>query len=334
MYFNSKNNPLLFIAEVGSNHEGSFAEAKKIIIEACKSEADVVKIQTYTAENMVSNKKDFERYKHFKKLQLNIDEYIEIAKICKKYKKKFSASIWDRDQIEPLNKFIDIYKIGSGDILNFEIIKKILHTKKPLIVSTGLSKIGEIKKLIQFIKKNDPNYLKKKKLALLHCNTAYPTPSDDVNLLEINKIKRIFKLPTGYSDHTIGNTSIIAAYMMGAQIVEKHFSINPKKTTFRDHQISLNKLQVNNYLKKIKNISKMISFKNNKKTNSEIKQKSEKSFRRSIYAKTIIKKGEKFNLNNIISLRPKSYLCSSKFFEIVNKKSKRKYNKGDPIRND
>ena len=87
MYFNSKNNPLLFIAEVGSNHEGSFAEAKKIIIEACKSEADVVKIQTYTAENMVSNKKDFERYKHFKKLQLNIDEYIEIAKICKKYKK-------------------------------------------------------------------------------------------------------------------------------------------------------------------------------------------------------------------------------------------------------
>jgi len=121
---------------------------------------------------------------------------------------------------------------------------------------------------------------------------------------------------------------------MGAQIVEKHFSINPNKKTFRDHQISFDKSQVNNYLRVIKNISKMISLKNNKKTKSEIKQKSEKSFRRSIYAKSIIMKGQKFNSNNIISLRPKSYICSSKFFELIKKKSKRNYVKGDPIRND
>ena len=87
MYFNSKNNPLLFIAEVGSNHEGSFTEAKKIVKEACKSNADIIKIQTYTAENMVSKANDLERYKHFKKLELDISQYIEIAKICKKYKK-------------------------------------------------------------------------------------------------------------------------------------------------------------------------------------------------------------------------------------------------------
>lgn len=333
MYFNSKNNPLLFIAEVGSNHEGSFTTAKKIIKEACKSNADIVKIQTYTAENMVSNINDLERFKHFKKLQLNINQYIEIAKICKKYKKKFSASIWDRDQVKPLNKFIDIYKIGSGDILNFEIIKKILQTKKPLIVSTGLSKISEIRKMINFVKKNS-DYLKNHKLALLHCNTAYPTPTSDVNLLEINKIKKIFKVTTGYSDHTVGSGSLIAAYMLGAQIIEKHFSITPQKKTFRDHQISFDKKQVNNYLNNIKEISKMISLKNNKKTKSEIKQKSSKSFRRSIYAKTNIKNGEKFNSNNIISLRPKSYICSSKFFEIIKKKSKRNYKKGDPIRND
>ena len=333
MYFNSKNNPLLFIAEVGSNHEGSFTEAKKIVKEACKSNADIIKIQTYTAENMVSKANDLERYKHFKKLELDISQYIEIAKICKKYKKKFSASIWDRDQIKPLNKFIDIYKVGSGDILNFEIIRKILLTKKPLVVSTGLSKIDEIKKLVKFIKKNS-SYIKDKKLALLHCNTAYPTPINDVNLLEINKIKKTFKLTTGYSDHTIGDSSILAAYIMGAQIVEKHFSINPNKKTFRDHQISFDKSQVNNYLRVIKNISKMISLKNNKKTKSEIKQKSEKSFRRSIYAKSIIRKGQKFNSNNIISLRPKSYVCSSKFFELIKKKSKRNYVKGDPIRND
>ena len=189
MYFNSKINPVLFIAEVGSNHEGNYSEAKKLVINACNSRADVVKLQILNAENLVSKKYDRKRYNHFKKLELDISQYIEIAKICKKYKKKFSASIWDRDQIKPLNKFIDIYKVGSGDILNFEIIRKILLTKKPLVVSTGLSKIDEIKKLVKFIKKNS-SYIKDKKLALLHCNTAYPTPINDVNLLEINKIKK------------------------------------------------------------------------------------------------------------------------------------------------
>ena len=120
MYFKSKDNPILFIAEVGSAHEGSFVNAKKLILEACKSNADCIKIQVYSAKNMVNKKKDPKRYRHFKNLELKTEEYIQLAKIVKKKGKKFSASIWDVEQIQKLKKYIDFFKIGSGDLNNFQ----------------------------------------------------------------------------------------------------------------------------------------------------------------------------------------------------------------------
>ena len=289
MLFSSKVNPVLFIAEVGSNHEGNFSVAKNLVKRACQSNADVVKLQIFTAKNMVAEKYDKNRFDHFKKLQLSKKQNIELFKIIKSYKKKTSASVWDIDQISYFKKYIDIFKIGSGDIHNFQIIKKILGTKKPLIISTGLCNLKDIKLTVNFIKKIDSNYLKKKKLAILHCNTSYPTPAEDSNLGTINFLKKFFDLNIGYSDHTIGDETLVFAYLSGATIIEKHFSNDIEKKTFRDHAISLNKISVNKYLNKINNISRYLRIKKTL-TESEKNQNNLFSFRRSVYTKKILVK--------------------------------------------
>ncbi len=330
MLFSSKVNPVLYIAEVGSNHEGNFSEAKKLVTNACNSKADVVKLQIFTPENMVAKKYDQKRFDHFKKLQLNKKQNLELLKIIKSYKKKTSASIWDVDQIHYFNKYIDIFKIGSGDVHNFQIIQKIIKTKKPLIVSTGLCSLKDIKLTVDFVKKIDKNYITLKKLALLHCNTSYPTPEYDSNLATIKYLEKKFNLDIGYSDHTIGDEILIYSYLSGAKIIEKHFSNNVKKKTFRDHQISLDKKSVNIFLDKIKKISSFLGLKK-KLTKSEIKQNNLYSFRRSIYAKKDISKNEKFSEKNIICLRPYIKNNSVKFFDLFNKKSQKSYKKGDLI---
>ena len=330
MYFTSKINNILFIAEVGSNHEGNFIEAKKTVLSACKSNADVVKLQIYTAKNMVSPKYDLKRFKHFQKLELSIKQNIELCKIIKNNKKKCSASIWDVDQIKIFNKYIDIYKIGSGDIHNFEIIKKIVETKKPIIFSTGLSNFSDIKETLKFINSINKKYLKKK-VAILYCNTAYPTPIQDIRLGTIKYLNNKFNLTTGYSDHTIGDEVLIYSYLFGAKIIEKHFSLNPKLKTFRDHQISFDKNATNKYLTKIRKLNNISNIKENNLSVSEITQDNITSFRRSLYAKENIKKGERFNIDKIISLRPYKGKSSKFFFKILKSKSKKNYKPGDLI---
>ena len=154
MYFTSKINPVLFIAEVGSNHEGNFLEAKKLVLKACSSRADIVKLQIFTADNLVSRNYDKKRYDHFKKLELSTSQNKKLCELIKSKKKICSASVWDVNQIETFNDYIDVYKIGSGDIHNFEIIKKIILLDKPVILSTGLSNVDEIKKTLSFINKS------------------------------------------------------------------------------------------------------------------------------------------------------------------------------------
>ncbi len=176
MLFKSKLNPVLFIAEVGSNHEGNFAEAKRLVINASKSNADVIKLQIFTPENMVSKKYDLKRFNHFKKLQLKRSQNLKLLKIIKRFKKKTSASIWDVDQIKFFKNYIDIFKVGSGDIHNLQIIKKIVETKKPLIISTGLSNFKDIKFTVDFINKIDRNYLKKKKTSNFTLQYILPNP--------------------------------------------------------------------------------------------------------------------------------------------------------------
>ncbi len=322
----SKKNPIYFIAEVGSNHEGNFKEAIRIVKNCIKSKADCVKIQIFNPQNLVSKKYDFERYNHFNKLQLSVDEYFKIAEICKKSDKDFSASIWDKNLIHPFKKYVKFYKVGSGDLTNYEIIYEIIKTKKPIVLSVGLSNFNEIRKVLNFIKNIDISYTRKNKISLLHCNTSYPTPLKDSRLFFINHLKRIFKVQVGYSDHTVGIKTILNSYNFGAKIIEKHYSLNPKKKSFRDHLISCTNQNINDFFSEIKfknlKISKNIKAKSFKKTisKSEKRQNNLYSFRRSLYLSRDIKKGEKLNSFNLISLRPQEGICASKYFLFKGKK--------------
>ncbi len=319
------------IAEVGSSHEGSYATAKKIIYQACQSNTDAIKFQIYKSSTLTSEKFTKDRYKHFSKLELNIEQYKNLIKICRKNNKNVGASIWDKDLIKTFSSLVDFYKIGSGDCTNFEIINEILITSKPLIISTGLSSLEDIRKMISFIKKKNPEYLTQKKLALLHCNASYPTPLADCNLGSIKFLQKKLSLKVGYSDHTIGDFALIGAFFSGAKIIEKHFSNDPQRKTFRDNEISFDKNALDNFLNKINQLKNMLSIKKTKTTKSEKNQNNLFSARRSVYAKKEIKKGHTISSNDLINLRPKIGVCSSRFFNLVGKKLNKSKKKNDPI---
>ena len=330
-FFLSQKNCVYMIAEVGSAHEGSYAAAKKIIHQACQSNTDAIKFQIYKSSTLTSKKFTRDRYEHFLKLELNIEQYKNLIKICRKNNKNVGASIWDRDLIKTFSSLVDFYKIGSGDFTNFEIINEILMTSKPLIISTGLSSVKDIREMISFIKKKNPDYLTKKKLAFLHCNASYPTPLSDCNLGSIEFLKKKLSLTIGYSDHTIGDFAVIGAFFSGAKIIEKHFSNDPQKKTFRDNEISFDRYALDNFLNKINQHKNMLSIKKTKTTKSEKNQNTLSSARRSVYAKKELKKGQKISSKDIMNLRPKIGICSSHFLNLIGKKINKSKKKNDPI---
>ena len=262
---------------------------------------------------------------------MKVDEYKELSKICRKKKKLFGASVWDVKLVSEFDSFLDFFKIGSGDVTYYELIKEIIKTKKPIIFSTGLCKMQEIKDLLKFINSLDPEYLKKEKISILHCITAYPADRCESFLGNIKLLKKMFNLPIGFSDHTIGDFVPLLSFLNGAEIIEKHFSDNINKKRFRDHQISFNKEMINDFLDKINSISSVEGIKKERFSKTEKKQDNFYLFRRSIFAKKNITKGQIISKNDLICLRPKIGICSSKIFYIIGKKARRDIKAQEPL---
>ena len=332
MFFKSKKNEVFFIAEIGSNHEGNYKVAKKLTYQAIKAGADAVKFQIFNCDTLVNKKLQPERHKHFKRLQLDINEFIELAKICKKNKVIFMASVWCLDLLKKIDPYLSIHKVGSGDLTNYQILKELIKTKKPIILSTGLSSSNTVTKVINFIKKIDSDYVKKKKLAILQCSSNYPNPLNDVNLNTLREFEKKYNLPIGFSDHTKDSLSCEVSYILGAKIIEKHFTYNKNIKTFRDHQISMTFNEVKKFLKKLKSIKSVLGNKNKEILKTEKISKNIVTFRRGIYAKKNIKKGEKFSEENLIILRPLKGISADKYFDILGKKSLYDFQKNDSIK--
>ena len=161
-FWKGKHGPLL-IAEIGGNHEGNFEYAKKLVLKAISTGVDVVKLQIYEGKNLVSKVESRKRFKHFKKFELNKDQHIYLAKLCRKHNVGYSASVWNTESISWINKYLKFYKIGSGDLTAYPIIRSIARTGKPIILSTGMSTLKEIKETLSFIIKSNPRYKDKKK---------------------------------------------------------------------------------------------------------------------------------------------------------------------------
>ena len=323
-----KSNKFYIIAEAGVNHECSIKKAKKLVYLAKKGGADAIKFQTYKANKLTlpnskaywdtSKEKSQSQFLLFSKYdKFNFKEYRQIAKYCKKLKIDFMSTPFDVDSVTMLNKLVSVFKISSSDITNVPLLEKIGKTKKPIILSTGASNLIEIKRALKILSKYT------KKITIMHCILNYPTPDNNANLSMITNLKKNFpKYLIGYSDHTLpkNNTQILStAYVLGAQIIEKHFTYN-KKIKGNDHYHSMDYLDIKKIKLNLEKIKEIIGPINQikKVTNSEYKAR--KFARRCIVSKKFIKKGTYLKEHDIITLRPNVGIPAEYWKMIIGKK--------------
>ena len=322
------------IAEIGINHNGSLRLAKKMIDLAAKTGADGVKFQTYKTENLVTQNAPKTKYQinnlkgkkkifHIlKKCEFSEKDFKLLKKRCKKKKIEFLSSAFDLDSIKLLKKLgLNKWKIPSGEINNYPYLKEIGKINKEIMLSTGMSNLEEIKTAMKILQKSGTN---KKKITILHCSTDYPAKYHDLNLKALITMKKKFRTKIGYSDHSLGIEVPIAATAMGAQVIEKHFTLN-KNMKGVDHKASLDFKEFKNMVLAIRNIesalgsyNKILSF--NEKKNLLI-------VRKSIVASKNIKKGEVFSNNNITTKRPGYGLSPMQWNKLKGKKSKKNFKK-------
>ena len=328
-------NKIIIIAEAGGNHNGSLKKAYKLVDIAKKAGADYVKFQTFKAETLVSknapkakyqkkNVKKISHYELIKKLEMSNDMHIKIIKYCKQKKIKFLSSPFCIDSFDLLRKFnLDFIKIPSGEITNLPLLRHIRKFNNDIILSTGMSNLNEIRKALKILKN------KSRKIILLHCNTEYPTPINDINLNAMRFLKKKFKLDVGYSDHSLGIQVPIIAASLGAKVIEKHFTIS-KKMVGPDHVASLNPKELISMVKAIR--STEIILGKNKKFVSKSERKNILIARKSLFAARDIEKGEKFSLNNLVCLRPGSGISPINIDKVCKHKAKKKILKGQLIK--
>ena len=323
---------VLIIAEAGVNHNGSIQLAKKLIDKAVFSGADAVKFQTFKAKNVVSKnapKADYQKqttdsresqFDMVKKLELNERTHKELIAYCKEANIMFLSTPFDLDSVDLLNELgLQIFKIPSGEITNLPYLRRIGSLNKKVILSTGMSDLKEIGEAIQILT-NAGTY--KENITVLHANTMYPTPMEDVNLRAMQTIKNKFDVAVGYSDHTLGIEVDIAAVAMGATIIEKHFTID-KTMDGPDHKSSIDPEELNAMVSSIRNIEKALGSSIKKPSKSEKPNIS--MARKSIVARKSIKKGELFTEKNITIKRPGIGISPMKWDTILGTVAERDY---------
>ncbi|NRT73696.1 N-acetylneuraminate synthase [Clostridium beijerinckii] len=324
------------IAEAGVNHNGSIELAKQLVDIAADAKVDVVKFQTFKSENLVckytskaeyqkkTTSKDESQFIMLKKLELDIESHKILMDYCRNKGIMFLSTAFDLESIELLNKLgLELFKIPSGEITNYPYLKRIGSLKKKVILSTGMSCLKEIEEAVKVLKENGTN-----NITVLHCNTEYPTPMDDVNLNAMKTIKEELDVEVGYSDHTLGIEVSIAAVAMGAKVIEKHFTLD-RNMEGPDHKASLEPNELKAMVKSIRNIEKALG--NGVKVPSKSEIKNLNMARKSIVANKNIKKGERFTEENLACKRPGNGLSPMKWTQVVGKSAIKDFEKDEMI---
>ena len=329
---------VFIIAEAGVNHNGCIDTAKKLIDVAVDSGADAVKFQTFKAETLVSKnakKADYQKkttnseesqFDMIKKLELDITTHKVLIEYCNKKGIMFLSTPFDNSSIELLNSLgLEIFKIPSGEITNLPYLRNIGKLNKKVILSTGMSSIGEIESALNIIVSEGTN---KSNITVLHANTEYPTPMKDVNLKAMLTIGTTFDVKYGYSDHTLGIEVDIAAVALGASCIEKHFTLD-KSMEGPDHKASLEPKELKDMVKAIRNIELALGSAIKKASQSEIKNIG--IARKSIVAKKEILVGEIFTEENITIKRPGNGLSPMLWDKVLGTVSTQNYKEDDLI---
>jgi len=326
------------IAEAGVNHNGIIDLAKQMIDVAAEAGSDAVKFQTFKTENLVSKnapKADYQKvstdnsesqFEMIKKLELDENGHKILFAYCLEKNIQFLSSPFDLASIDLLNKLgMEVFKIPSGEITNLPYLRKIGGLNKKVIMSTGMADLKEVEDALDVLTNVGTEL---KNITVLHCNTEYPTPMEDVNLRAMITIAQAFGVCVGYSDHTLGIETSIAAVALGAQVIEKHFTLD-KNMEGPDHKASLEPDKLKNMVHAIRNIENALGNGIKKASPSELKNKP--VVRKSIVAACDIQKGEIFTEKNIIVKRPGTGISPMRWDEIVGKPSTKDYREDDLI---
>ena len=318
------------IAEAGVNHNGSLENAKKLVLAAKNAGVDAVKFQTFNTDNLVTKnavKADYQvnntgnndsQYEMLKKLELSQQDYRELKQLCDELDIEFMSTPFDIESIEQLEQLnVNRFKLPSGEITNYPYLVRLAKTHKPVIMSSGMATVEDIESAIRVLKGNGLE-----DLSLLHCTTEYPAPFEEVNLKAMEYLKNKFGLKIGYSDHTKGIEVPIAAVAMGAEIIEKHFTLD-KNMEGPDHKASLEPDELLMMVKAIRNVELAIGDGVKRPSKSEVKNKA--IARKSIVAQKRILKGEAFTENNLTTKRPGTGISPMLWNEVIGQVAKKTF---------
>jgi N,N'-diacetyllegionaminate synthase len=328
----------IIIAEVGVNHNGSVELAKKLVDAAADAGADFVKFQSFKADAIVSKNaakaayqakttgSDESQYDMIKRLELGVEEHKLLMEYCKLKNIGFLSSPFDLTSIDLLNELgLETFKVPSGEIINLPYLRKLGGLNKNIILSTGMADLGEIEDALDVLVNSGTT---KENIIVLHCNTEYPTPYEDVNLKAMQTIKTAFSVKMGYSDHTQGIEMPVAAVALGAEVIEKHFTLD-RNMQGPDHKASLEPAELAQMVQAIRNIEKALGTGIKKPSPSESKNKH--IVRKCLIALKDIKKGDVFSEHNVGIKRPGTGISPMRWDEVIGKVSGKDFKSDDLI---
>lgn len=323
------------IAEAGVNHNGSFELACKLADVAKEAGVDCIKFQTFKAENLVSRTASKAEYQKemtgdssqqdmLKKLELSYEEFRALKAYCEKIGIDFLSTPFDFESIDFLSDLgMPFWKIPSGEVTNLPYLIALSKTKIPVVMSTGMCTMEEISETLCILRDNGVENIK-----LLHCNTEYPTPYEDVNLCAMKTMKETFNLEVGYSDHTKGIEVPVAAVALGATIIEKHFTLD-RNMEGPDHKASLEPEELKTMVKSIRHIEQALGSPEKKPSLSE--KKNMPVARKSIVAKRSIRAGEVLSEENVTVKRPGTGISPMQWFDVLGTRANRDYEEDELI---
>ncbi|WP_324719207.1 N-acetylneuraminate synthase [Salinimicrobium sp. HB62] len=331
---------VIIIAEAGVNHNGDMEKAKQLIDAAKEAGADYVKFQTFKTELSVSksakkanyqieNSRDKaeSQFDMLKKLELSEETHLELIRYCEQKGIKFFSTGFDADSLLFLKSLgLEVAKVPSGELVNLPYLRMVAKNFPQIILSTGMGNMEEVKAAYNVLMENGTEH---NNITILHCNTEYPTPMEDVNLKAMNAIGEELGVKVGYSDHTLGIEVPIAAVALGATVIEKHFTLD-RNLPGPDHRASLEPAELKAMVSAIRNIEKAVSGSGYKEP-SPSEKKNRAIVRKSIVAAKEIKKGEILTEKNITIKRPGGGISPMKWDEVVGKRAERDYNTDDQI---
>ena len=323
-------NKIFIIAEAGVNHNGDIEIAQKLVDAAVASGADAVKFQTFKAETLVcknakkaeyqmkTTDKDESQFAMLKRLELTPDMHEKLMEYCEQKKIMFLSTPFD---IESLHYLVDcgiaLLKLPSGEITNYPLLREAARTGKKIILSSGMSTLDEVRNAMEVLQENGcPD------LTVLHCNTEYPTPYKDVNLKAMCTMKEALKVPVGYSDHTPGIEVAVAAAALGAEVIEKHFTLD-RNMEGPDHKASLEPDELAEMVRAIRNIE--LAMGDGKKEPSDSEKKNIAIARKSIVARCDIRAGEIFTEENLTAKRPGDGISPMQWNQVLNSEARRDF---------